>query len=834
MSNDIRYALRTLKRAPVFASVAILTLSLGISATTAIFSLFYQVLLRSLPVTHPENLYVLHQDPPNLPGSSSSDNAETVFSYPMYERLQEGAKCFEGLAARSGASVDLTLANGPRRVRAEVVSGNFFQVLGLTAKLGRLLSPSDDQSKDGNPVAVLSYGFWMSHYSGSVAALNQKLLVNGYPFTIVGVVQNGFNGLLVGDAAAIFIPISMKAEVSPGWTVTPDPKMRWLNLAGRLASGTGEKAAIAALSPVWTAALGDEMPALEIHAASVQRRLLATKLNLHSASSGINDLKKRWRQPLTALLGMVGLLLIIACANLANLMIARTVARGREIAIRLAVGAGRWRVIRQMLAESLVLTVAGGALGVALSFAMEGGLISVLPSSYSESVLTIAPNLRVLAFSVGLVALTTMLFGLLPALQAGRADVMPVLKDQGTASSGSEIHTHWRQILVAGQLALSVSLLIGAALFTKTLIGLLSHDPGFRPDRLVVFSIDPRLNGYQADRGLALYRGILDRLRQLPQVALVSMASAGPLGGSESSGNVTVEGYREQPEEDMNADTNAVGAGYFRTLGTALVRGREIEQRDQSSTTRVAVVNEAFARRFFGGQDPVGKRMESGSGGPFDTEIVGVVKDAQNLDLREIPKPTYYVPLEQAYKNARAIPNATFFLRTSVDTAALEASIRALVRSFDPNLPVFNVSTMNEMVNHSVYTDRIIAVLALAFGALALLLAGVGLYGVVSYSVMRRTNEIGIRLALGALPRQVLRLVMGEVVLLTFAGLALGIPGAYWLARRAAAELYGVRPGDISVFLLASAVMAAVALAAGLIPAYRAARVDPKTALRYE
>lgn len=834
MWNDVRFALRCLKRAPVFTSIAILTLALGISANTAIFSLFYQVLLRALPVSHPEDLFVLHQDGMGIPGSSSSDNSETVFSYPMYERLRSGAKGFDGLASRSGAEVDLTVRNGASRAQAEVVSGNFFEVLGLKPRLGRLLAPNDDQVKDGNPVAVLSYSYWMSHYGGNASALNQKLLVNGYPFTIVGVVQDRFHGFLTGDPAALFIPISMKGEVTPGWTGSDDPTMRWINLVGRVHAGTTREAALAALQPVWTAAVADELPALKVHSADAQKRLLATRLALHPASSGINDLEGRWRKPLTALLAMVGLLLIIACANLANLLIARAMGRRREIAVRLAVGAGKWRVIRQMLAESMVLAAIGGACGIGLSFAMVRGLIAALPRSYGESVLTTSPNVAVLAFSVGLVGVTTFLFGLLPALQGGRVDVMPALKEQGPASSGSGVHTKWRQTLVAGQLALSVALLIGAALFAKTLIGLLTHDPGFRPDRLLVFSIDPRLSGYKTDRGLALYRGILDRLRQLPGVTLVSMAASGPLAGDERSTNVTVEGYHERSNENMDSDEDAVGAGYFRTLGTPLIRGREIEQRDQTSAARVAVINEAFARRYLPGKDPIGKRMETGSGGKLDTEIVGEVKDAVNLDLREVPKPTYSVPIEQTYAHAAAIPSATFFLRTAGDTAALETSIRALVRAFDQNLPVYNVSTMNELVNQSVYTDRMTAILASAFGALALLLAAVGLYGVVAYSVARRTTEIGIRLALGAQPGQVLRMVMREVVLLTCAGLAVGIPGAYWLARMAASELYGVRPDDRTVFLLASLAMASVAMVAGLIPALRAARVDPKTALRYE
>ena len=835
MWNEIRFAIRSLRRTPVFAVVATLTLALGVAANTAIFSLFYQVLLRSLPVPDPERLVLLHSNQNRWPNSrSSSDNSETVLSYPIYRSLRDGANLFNGLAARASAFVEVLREGGSDRVQAETVSGNFFAVLGVKPAIGRLLSPEDDRVRGASPVAVLSYAYWRDHFGASSAALNQKIRINGHGFVVVGVAPEGFNGILTDESPALFVPLMMKADVSPGWDTFDQPGTHWLNILGRIESGASRQQAQASLQPLWSGILRQQVDVLNIKNKSARQRLLAKKLELHPASQGINQLEGQWKKPLSALLVMVGLLLLIACANVANLLVARGVSRTREIAVRVAIGAGRWQIIRQSMTESLVLAAAGGLLGATLSFAFVRALLRMLPSDAAGQWLTATPDLTVLTFSLLLVALTTLLFGVLPAIQTGRVDPMPALKDQTLTASANGVQTHWRQALVAGQLALSLSLLVGAGLFAATLIRLLTVNPGFRPDRLLAFSVDPALSGYSIDRGRNLYQQIQDRLNGLPGVDLVSMAEIGPFSNSEMTTNVTVEGFHSHGLDDDQSARNNVGPGYFRTIGTALINGREFDEHDRDGSAKVAIVNEAFAKHFLPGQNPIGRRMESGAGRPPDTEIVGVVKDIQNMSLRELPKPSYYFPFAQTYKDSKQLNGATFFIRSKGDLAALERDIRAAVHSIDANLPVFNVQAMTDRMNESVYTERLSAALAVAFGVLALLLAAIGLYGLIAYSVARRTTEIGIRVALGALPRQVLHLIMREVMILVGAGVVIGLPTAYALAQLMKSQLFGVKPENPIIFLVATATLLLAALIAGIVPASRATSIDPMDALRYE
>jgi predicted permease len=834
MWNDIRFALRSFRRTPVFSAVAVLTLALGIGATAAIFSLFYQVLLRSLPVRSPEQLVVLHSSGPGLPGGSSSDSYESVFSYPMYKRLQDKSQLFDGWAARSGSTIQVVRQSGSERGKAEVVSGNYFDVLGLRPALGRLLSRQDDSVRGGNPVAVLSFRYWTDHLGSRPSVLNQQILINGHPFVIVGVAPRGFDGFLTGESPAIFLPISMTPQISPSWEDFDRPGLQWLNIVGRLKPGVSRAQATASLRPLWVSMLRNDSDQLGVKDQAARQRLLAKPIELHSASQGINELETQWRKPLTALFAMVGLLLVIACGNLANLLIARAVARTREIAVRVAIGADRWQVIRQSLAESLVLAVAGGIIGTVLSFFLVRSLIALLPEDVAGHWITAKPDVTVLAFSLVLVLTTIVLFGLLPAMQVARVDPMPALKDQSSNASGSSGQTRWRRALVAGQLAVSLCLLVGAALFAKTLVNLLSHDPGFRPDHLMTFSVDPRFSGYSVDTGRSLYREIRQKLTLLPGVESVSIAEFSPLSNSEASSNVTVEGFHPRADEDADSDENAVGPGFFRTLGTALVSGREFDDHDREGSPKVAMVNEAFVRHFIRNRDAAGTRMEVGAGRPLDTAIVGVVKDAQNLSLRETVKPTFYVPFDQSYKQQKQIRQAAFFVRAKSDLPALERSVRALVRSINAALPVYSVRTMTKKVDESIYTERLIAILGTAFSVLAMLLAAIGLYGVMAYSVARRTAEIGIRLALGAMPRQVLQLIMKEVLLLATAGVLIGLPAAYVLARLLESQLYGVRAGNPASFCLSVGILVAAAAIAGIIPAWRATTVDPKDALRYE
>jgi len=835
MGHDLRLAIRALRKSPIFSLAAITTLSLGIAATTAIFSLYYQVLLRTLPVREPEQLALLHSPDPGLPGWRSSDNGETVFSEPMYRSLRDGASHAITLAARSSATVEISRPNGSDRVQAAVVSGNFFAVLGVGAALGRFFSPDEDRVPGRAAVTVLSSSYWIEHFGGSADVLNRKITINGHPFVIIGVAPRSFNGFLAGESAALYVPIAMKREISPGWDGFGKAGVHWLNIFGRFEPGVSRARGLASLQPVWTATLRRHIAEIGVKSARARERLQAKPLGFHPASKGINSMEKEWRKPLTVLLAMVTLLLAIACANVANLLVGRAMLRGRELAVRVAVGASRWQVVRQNLAESLVLACAGGIAGTALSFALVRGLIAVLPEDVAGHWLAVRPDGSVLGFSLLLVAATTLLFGVLPSLHAARVDPMAALKDQSATSSASGSQARWRQLLVSTQLAVSLALLIGAGLFAKTLLNLLAHDPGFRPERLLTFSIDPRLNGYSFERGRALYRDLERRLSDLPGLESTSLANFSPLSHSESSTNVTVEGYISHEDDDANSDTNAISAGYFRTLGTPLLAGREFTAADREGAQKVVVVNQAFVKHFLAGRNALGKRMKVGAGSdPLNLEIVGVVKDADNLSLRETVKPMYYLPLEQNYQPAAQIPSACFFIRSQVDLATLERAARTTVHNLDSNLPVFDVRSMAARVDETIYADRLSAILAVAFGILAMLLAGVGLYGVVAYSVAKRTVELGIRLALGASPGQVLALVMQEVVRLVAVGVLVGVPVAYALTRLMTSQLYEVAPGSAGIFGASVAIIAVLAALAGLIPAVRASTIDPKQALRYE
>lgn len=499
MLQDVRYSLRTIRRSPAFAATAILTLSLGIAATVAIFSLFYQVLLRSLAVPHPEGLVVLHATGPDLPGSSSRGNHEAVFSFPMYQRLASHAPLFDGIAARAGTTVEVTRREGAEQDEVELVTGTYFGVLGLRPTLGRLISPIDDKIGQPNPVVVLAYRYWIKTYGANPNVLNSKILLNGNPFIIVGIAPEGYDGFVAGEMRAFFLPISAKPLSDAGWQGFNDPGTQWLNLIGRLKPGVSREQATTSLRPVWAAALRDHVQQLKVGSGGDRKVMLAKTLELIPASGGISNLEAQWRKPLTALLTMVLLLLLITCANVANLLTARGLARAREMAIRVAVGAARGRLITQTLIESLLIALAAGIVGTALSFALLRGFLALLHEGGTRSFLTATPDLNVLSFSLLTVLATALLFGTLPALQTSAVDPIQALKEQ--VASGSGTHSRWRQVLVAGQLALSLTLLTGAAFFADTLVNLLHHDSGLRPDHLIVFTLNPGLSGYSIDRG---------------------------------------------------------------------------------------------------------------------------------------------------------------------------------------------------------------------------------------------------------------------------------------------------------------------------------------------
>jgi predicted permease len=831
MRKDLRFALRTLARSPMFTAVAVLSLALGIGANTSIFSLLYQVLYRSLPVRDPGSLIVLHVDD-HSPGWTTSDNNQSVFSYPMYRDLRDRNRVFSGFIARSGAPVSVSWNGQTERARAEIVSGNLFDVLGVRALLGRTLTAEDDGAPEAHPVVMLSHAYWIHRFAGDAGILNQKVVINGHPMMVIGVAPAGFRGILSGEHPEVFVPIAMKREVTPTWDGLEDRSIRWLNILARLKPDVSPQQAQAALQTVYRPILESEAKQRgPLRNKRAEQEILDQKLELRPAAQGINQLREEWEKPLAALMALVSLVLLIACANVANLLLARGASRRREMAIRLALGAGRRALVRQLLIESLAIAGAGGLLGLLVSVWTTSALLRVLPADATGGWISANVDARLLAFTLALSTVTGLLFGLVPALQATRTEVASSLREQPSALAAAGGGARVRRVLVAAQLALSLLLLVGAGLFARSLINLRHVDPGFRAERLLTFSIDPRLNGYSKERGFALFQDLQQRLAAAPGVAAVGAASPGPLTHDNRGGNITVEGYQAREDEYTGASRHAVSPGYFHALGIPVVRGREVTERDLGSPQKVVVVNEEFVRRYFGRRNPLGRHMTFGGGNvTLDREIVGVVRDFKHDSLRQTPRPAVYFP----YTNDERLDRMEFYVRGARDTAALAAQIRGLVRQADAGLPVFDMQPVEILVEQSLQIDRLIAILSGAFSLLATILAAIGLYGVVAYTVARRAAEIGIRMALGAVPRDVLWLVMKDVGMLVIFGLAAGMAAAAALGRLVQSQLFGLQAGDPAIYAGASLVLALVALSAGLIPGRRAVRIDPVDALRSE
>ena len=824
--RDIRHASRSLRKAPGFSAVVILTLGLGIGANTAIFSLMDQVLLRPLPVHDPAALVLL--DGPG-PFRGRTMNAMT-FSYPMYDDFRDRNEVFSGVLARFPLPTTIVWRGASERANGELVTGNYFDVLGVRPALGRLFSASDDHTRGAHPVAVLSYGYWQRRFGGDPQVLNQTIIVNGHPLTIVGVSGRGFTGVQVGQAADVMVPLMMKAEMTPTWNDLDNRRSRWLTVMARLKPGISRTQAEAAMNVIYRQINEQEIKEVPGGSESWRQRFVSKHLDVLPGHKGLSDLRQEFSTPLIVLMSMVAVVLLIACANVANLLLARTMARHKEITLRLALGAGRARIMRQQIVESGLLAAAGTIAGLLFAWWTGGLLLSALPGDPAARSLSADPDLRIAGFALLAGVLTAIVFGIVPALQATRAGVTSALKEESGTVAGGGRQIRLRRVLVVAQVALSMVLLAGSGLFARSLYNLKSLDPGFRVDDIFAFSLDPSLSGYSGDRLTGLYRRMQDELTALPGVRSVSMSQIGALTGNNWSMTIRVDGYQAKEGEDLNPSVDGVGPRYFETMGIPLVSGREFTERDSKGAPRVAIINETMARYFFAGTNPIGRRFGFGGGAPTDIEIVGVVKDVRSLELRDQAPRFVYIP----YAQDEDVTQLTYYVRAAPDGGASGESIRQAVRRLDANLPVFDMKTMALQVDESLFIERMVAALSLAFGALATVLAAIGLYGVMSYAVTRRTREIGIRMALGAERGRVLWLVLREVAAMAIVGIAGGLGAALWLTRQIQSQLFGLSPNDPLTLAVATMLLALVAIGAGYIPARRATSIDPMIALRSE
>src|SRR6202050_484204 len=829
--QDARYAFRMLAKSPGFTLVAILTLALGIGANAAIFSVTDQILLRLLPVQKPEELAVLRSPGPN-PGRNWSDgDVGVAFSYPMYKDLRDHNPVFSGLLARFAIQASVSGQGQTELANGELVSGNYFEVLGVQPALGRVLTSQDETAAGANPETVLSYGYWERHFGRDPGILNKQLVVNGVSMTVVGVVAPGFFGVQVGQTPDIFIPVTMKAQMTPNWDGLADRKDHWLAMLGRLKPGMSLPKAEAGIAPEYSAVLQSEASDLK-SSPERKKQFLDKKILLDTGSHGRPILQHDAGKPLIILMSMVGLVLLIACANLASLLVARGEARQREIAVRMAMGAGRWRLIRQLLTESLLISLAGGASGLIVGSWTLGALVSSVPDNIGASGLQGKFDYRVLAFAFGLSVLTGILFGFLPALRSTRADLQTTLREQGANVFGGKSNVRLRKVLLVSQVALTVVLLASAGFFARSLMNLKGQDLGVRTDHVVQFSVSPELNRYTPEQTVAFVDRLRENIAALPGVRSVSASEMALLSNSDAFANITPEGFPMTEDTNTDVQQNWVGPYFFSTLGIPLLAGREFDNRDVSSAPKVAIVSEKTAQKFFQGQNPIGRRFAFGSGNRVhpDIEIVGLVKDSKNTDLRQEIRPLVYIPYAQDTHQG----TAKFYVRTNVEPAALASTLRKTVQSADANLPVFDLKPLAQELDEIAFSERLLTFFSLCLGVLAALLAAIGLYGVMAYMVSRRTREIGIRMALGATQQNVAWLVLRENVRISAAGLVIGLVSAFAVGKLIESQLFGVKASNPLVFLVAAVMLSAVAFLAGWLPARRAAAVDPMVALRHE
>jgi predicted permease len=861
--QDIRYALRTFLRNPGFAFIAILTLALGIGANTAIFTILDSVLLRMLPVANPRQLVVL-TDPDQHGMSTGSEAGERhLLAYSEFEYLRDHNEVFSGIFAADSSLMELPVtiatASEPTNpgdttnplapamrdsAHVHLVSGDYFHTLGVQPVLGRAFGAEVDRVRDASPVAVISHGFWSRRFNLDPQVVGRKITINKTSFEIIGVAPAEFFGESVGDSPEIWLPATMQAAVYPGsdlLTAFPDNNIdqrMWLQVMARLKPGVTLAQANAGINVVFQRYVASSAAAAKLSPAEM-KEYSDQQIDLQPGARGTSTVHGAFAEPLKLLMGLVALVLLIACANLANLLLARGAARQREFAVRLSIGASRSRLIRQLLTESFLLAFCGAAAGLFVAQWADALLLRMVSGTGPNTIqLALRPDARILAFTFGIAALTAILFGLVPALRATRIDLSPVLKSGVSGSTTEAFHRRFpmAKILVVAQVAVSLVLLVAAGLFVHSLQRLSQVKLGFNTARLILFRISPLPAGYKDAAIPLLYQNLLDKFKAIPGVSGASLSVDGLFSSTESGDPIAVEGYTPTPGEAMNSRMDHVGPDYFSVVGMPLLYGRGILAQDGApaggKAPRVAVINQTFAKHFFSNTNPIGKRVrDTYPGSTADAQVVGVVADAKYRSLREETPPRLYAPIFNPLWQSNM---AYFEIRIAGDTAGVSSALRAVVHDTNPAIPEIEVHTMPDLVQQSMHTDYFVARLASAFGLLAIVLAGVGLYGIMAFTVARRTRDIGIRMTLGASPSTILRQVLRETSILMLIGVAVGVPIALVGTRLIRGMLFGLAEADPIALIAACVILASIAAAASYVPARRAARVDPMVALRYE
>jgi predicted permease len=825
--SDIRYAFRMLVKNPAFALVVTLTLALGIGANATMFAFTDKVLLQSLPVDHPEELVVVSSFDPQ---TARANEVDYSFSYPMYQDLRDqSGQFFSGVIARGGAQMNVSYGDQNERVRGELVSGNFFQVLGVRPWVGRLFTAEDDVNPGGHPVTVLSYAFWNRRFGKDPSIVGKTILINEHPMTVLGVSPPGFYGLSLSNDPDVRVPLMMTPVFNPfPPTRLKSRRHQWLTLMARRRSDVSATQAQASADVLYGRLRDSEAQQLPADVTTYDReQFLARRIALRPGAQGFQSLQSEMKTSLLLLLGATFVVLLILCANLTNLMMARATVRAQEIAVRLALGAGRWRLLRQWLTEGIVLSLLGGMVGVFIALWLKAGLLLFMPADVRAN-LNVPFGWRFYAFVFAVSLIVGIAFSFAPAIQAARASFVSGLRVESRSFTSAGNLFSLRSGLILAQVALSLPLLFSAALLVRSLQKLRAVDTGFNKKNVLLASINPSLNGYTPEKAHVFYDTLLTQVRAIPGVSAATLASDSPISGGWDQNGIQVEGYTPREDENMSCDVTYISTDYFKTLGIPVIAGRDINEQDKLGSPKVALINEKMAHYFFGNNSPIGKRISVDD--KNDTTIVGVVKDATYINLRKNVRRHFYTPTMQIPR----LFDLALHVKTSLDPTAIAEQLRVRINSLDPHLPLYNVKTLEGEIDESLAQDSLVTWLSGSFSILATLLTALGLYGVLTFSVVRRTREIGIRVALGAQRRDVFKLIMIRGMILVAAGIVVGICCSLALAKVLESLLFGVQATNVLTMIGVSIGLVVVGFIACYLPAHRATRVNPLEALRYE